>query len=243
MALDRALLEGVRGGAPPVLRFYRWTPACLSLGCHQPARDAYDPDALRARGLDVVRRPTGGRAVLHDRELTYSVVVPDRALGGPRPCYAAVNRALLRGLQRLGVAATLQPRSGGRAPAPSLVPCFRDPAEGEIVAGGRKLVGSAQVREGGVLLQHGSLLLEGDQAAVRELLRRPPQLDAGERATVLRDFRDPLPSWEELTTALIAGWEEELGCRLQRTEPSPAEAERARELNVHYADPAWTWRY
>lgn len=243
MALDRALTEGVQGGARPVLRFYRWTPACLSLGRHQPARDAYDLEALRARDLHVVRRPTGGRAVLHDRELTYSVIVPDRALGGPRPCYAAVNRTLVRGLQRLGVAATLQPRSSSTAPVPSLVPCFRDPTEGEVVAGGRKLVGSAQVRERGVLLQHGSLLLEGDQAEVRELLRSPSPPDEGERAAVLRDFCDPLPSWEVLTAALIAGFEEELGCRLERTEPSPAEAARARELALHYADPAWTWRY
>ncbi|HEX5725859.1 MAG TPA: hypothetical protein VFX98_10370, partial [Longimicrobiaceae bacterium] len=94
MAVDEALAETVREGDPPVLRFYRWEPACLSLGRNQPARGRYDLDALRRRGLDVVRRPTGGRAVLHHRELTYSVAVADGALGTPRQAYAAVNRAL-----------------------------------------------------------------------------------------------------------------------------------------------------
>ncbi|HEV2149493.1 MAG TPA: hypothetical protein VGR37_18985, partial [Longimicrobiaceae bacterium] len=101
MAVDAALAESVRQGGLPVLRFYRWDPPCLSLGRNQPAAGRYDLDALRARGVDVVRRPTGGRAVLHDRELTYSVAVADGALGGPRECYAAVNRALVAGLRRL----------------------------------------------------------------------------------------------------------------------------------------------
>jgi lipoate-protein ligase A len=172
MALDEALAASVRAGAPPVLRLYRWAPACLSLGRHQPARGRYDQAALRERGLDVVRRPTGGRAVLHDRELTYSVAVPDGVLGTPREAYAAVNRALVAGLRLLGVPARLQPTTGRRAPVPSLAPCFQEPVEGEVVAAGRKLVGSAQRRDRGVILQHGSLLLENDQREVRGLLVR-----------------------------------------------------------------------
>src|SRR5215213_2662474 len=90
MAVDEALAESVRRGGAPVLRVYRWSPPCLSLGRNQPARGRYRLDALAARGIDVVRRPTGGRAVLHDRELTYAAALPEALFGGPRPAYAAV---------------------------------------------------------------------------------------------------------------------------------------------------------
>lgn len=241
MAVDRALMESVRGGHGPVLRFYRWSPACLSLGRNQPADGCYDREALRARGIDVVRRPTGGRAVLHDRELTYSVVMSDRTFGSPRTAYAAVNRALVAGLRRLGVPASLQPTPAQRSPIPSLTPCFRDPAEGEVVVGGRKLVGSAQLRESGVVLQHGSLLLEDDQSRLPDLLagRRAA---AGEPPATLADHLDPLPAWGRLVTALAEGWEQEMGVGLLRSELSPLETARAAELELGYGDTDWTWR-
>ena len=240
MAVDEALLGSVRNGAPPALRFYCWSPACLSLGRNQPAHDRYDLDAIRARGWDVVRRPTGGRAVLHDRELTYSVVVQDGTLGSPRAAYAAINRALVAGLRRLGVPAELAPRNGRRAPTPSLAPCFKDPVEGEVMAGGRKLIGSAQFREAGTVLQHGSLLLDGNQAEVHRLLREPGESDAVGPAT-LAVLCDPLPSWTQLTTALAAGWEETLGVVLCPTEISAGEHACASQLTERYAAPAWTW--
>lgn len=241
MAVDAALAESVRAGGAPVLRFYRWSPACLSLGRNQPARGRYDLEALRERGVEVVRRPTGGRAVLHDRELTYSVAVPEGALGGPRACYAAVNRALMAGLRRLGVAAELQPRTGARAPAPSLAPCFEEPAEGEVVVGGRKLVGSAQRRERGVLLQHGSLLLEGDQRELHGFLREPAP-DGGEAPVSLSALCRPLPSWERLAEALADGWREALGVAWTRDRLTAAEHAAAEGLRARYADAAWTWR-
>lgn len=244
MAVDAALMESVRAGARPALRFYRWAPACLSLGRNQPARGRYDLDTLRARGLDVVRRPTGGRAVLHDRELTYAVVAPDRLLGGARESYAAVNRALMRGLRRLGAAAALQPRGGRRAAAPSLAPCFREPAEGEVVVGGRKLVGSAQYRERGVILQHGSLLLDGDQAQVAALLLAPgPPAADGDAPATLRDALGSLPTWEALTAALAAGWAEETGAEPEPDGLSAGERRRAGALAGHFRDPEWTWRH
>lgn len=242
MALDHALLEAVADGAPSVLRFYRWEPACLSLGRNQPARDRYDLAALAERGLEVVRRPTGGRAVLHARELTYSVVLPVAALGGPRRTYAAVHRALVRGLRSLGVPAELQARVAGRAPPPSLAPCFREPAEGEVVAAGRKLVGSAQRRERGALLQHGSLLLADDQATLAALLRAPAPATPDGAVATLADFLRPPPPWEELTAALARGWRDELDLALAPAEPSPAERTRAERLAALYRDPAWTWR-
>ena len=241
MAVDEALLASVRSGAPPVLRFYRWEPACLSLGRNQPARGRYDLGAIRARGLDVVRRPTGGRAVLHDRELTYSVVVRDGVLGSPRAAYAQINRALAAGLRRVGVPAELQGRTGRRAPAPSLAPCFREPAEGEITAGGRKLIGSAQFREGKTILQHGSLLLEGDQALVHELLRDPSTEGVGDPPASLAVLLDELPGWDALTGALRVGWEQTLDVVLRPAELESSELLCAERLLPRYQGAAWTW--
>jgi lipoyl(octanoyl) transferase len=244
MAVDAALMESVRAGAPPVLRVYRWDPPCLSLGRNQPARGFYDLDAIRVRGLGLVRRPTGGRAVLHHRELTYSVVLPDRMLGGPRASYAVINRALAHGLRRLGVPAELQARGAARAAVPSLAPCFREPAAGEVVLGGRKLVGSAQFREKGVVLQHGSLLLENDQSMAAALLLFPPphEQDDDPPAT-LREVLDPLPAWHVLTGALAAGWQAVTGAEVQPASLVSEELERAAILREHFEDPAWTWRY
>ncbi len=241
MAVDEALLASVRGGGPPTLRFYRWSPACLSLGRNQPARGQYDLEAIRARGIDVVRRPTGGRAVLHDRELTYSVAVPDGLLGSPRATYAVVNQALAAGVRRLGVPAELAPRSGGRVPVPSLAPCFKEPVEGEIIAGGRKLIGSAQYREGGVVLQHGSLLLDGDQAEVRSLLCEPPGEAESTAPATLAMFCDPLPSWNALVAELAAAWEETLGVVSCLSQLSLEEQLCASRLMERYSAPAWTW--
>lgn len=243
MALDHALMESVRQGSAPVLRIYRWQPRCLSLGRNQPARGAYSAERLAERGIDVVRRPTGGRAVLHHRELTYSVICAGDTLGGPRAAYHAINRALLAALARLGVAAEMQPRSGRRA-APSLAPCFREPAEGEVVVGGRKLVGSAQYREQGVMLQHGSLLLENSQAEVAELLAEPAAPAAPDDApATLAECLPALPSWEALAQAIVAGWAAEFGAPPTPTAPSAWESGRAEALRARYADVVWTWRY
>ncbi|HEX2203105.1 MAG TPA: lipoate--protein ligase family protein [Longimicrobium sp.] len=241
MAVDEALAESVRAGGAPVLRVYRWAPACLSLGRNQPARGRYDADALAARGVDVVRRPTGGRAVLHDRELTYAAALPDGALGGPRETYAALNRALVAGLRRLGVPAALQPGTEGRAPPPSLAPCFDQPVEGEVVAAGRKLVGSAQRRFEGVLLQHGSLLIDDDQSAVAALLAAPSDPDAGGAPASLVSLLGHAPAWDALVDALAAGWAEALGVALDKGALTGAERERAEALAERYASPAWTW--
>ena len=244
MGVDEALADAVRAGGAPVLRFYRWSPACLSLGRNQPARGRYDEARIAARGLDVVRRPTGGRAVLHDRELTYSVALPDGLLGSPRQAYAALNRALVAGLRRLGADAALQGDTGRRAPAPSLAPCFAEPVEGEVVAAGLKLVGSAQRRVEGVLLQHGSLPLEDDQSLIRELLLdrdgTSDDADPGAPAS-LAALLGRIPAWDEITAALAAGWEEALGVRLRADVLSADEGERARAHAERYASPAWTW--
>jgi len=241
MAVDEALAASVAAGGAPVLRFYRWDPACLSLGRNQPARGRYDLAALAAAGIDVVRRPTGGRAVLHRRELTYSVAAPVALLGPQRQAYAAINRALVAGLRRLGADASLQPATGVHAPHPSLAPCFAEPVEGEVVAAGRKLVGSAQRLLGSVLLQHGSLPLHDDQAAVAALVVGRDDSAAEAPPATLAGVLGREPVWHELTAALAAGWEERFPAVLSPDTLTEAEHAAVREAEARYAGPAWTW--
>lgn len=162
MACDHALAALARPGEGTV-RFYRWATATLSFGRNEPVTVGYRELLRQSPGMEAVRRPTGGRAVIHDRELTYCVVLPVRAFGGLRAAYRKINGGLLRGLRRLGVDAGGAP---GRAAAPDSGPCFFEAAEGEVVVRGRKLVGSAQARIGGAILQHGSMLLVADQSAL-----------------------------------------------------------------------------
>ena len=167
MARDVAMLEAVaRGDAPPTLRLYGWDPPCLSLGRHQ-GLEAADLGFCRANGIDVVRRPTGGRALLHHLELTYAVVAP---LGeGPIPralqdAYRRICEPLVAACRSLGIAARLTPGEVNlQLPGPaSTIPCFEAPAGGEVVVGGRKLIGSAMRAHGGAVLQHGAILLDWD---------------------------------------------------------------------------------
>jgi len=174
MAVDEALLDSVAAGrSPATLRFYLWTPACLSLGYFQTF-DVVDVDGCRARGVEIVRRPTGGRAILHDRELTYSVTLPASVLGqeaGIVPSYHRLSLALQAGLQDLGIPATLAPVVASPAGGEQGPVCFDRPSAHELLLGGRKLVGSAQVRRGSALLQHGSIVIEPRIGTLLECLR------------------------------------------------------------------------
>lgn len=238
MAVDQVLVERVRAGGAPVLRLYRWTPACLSLGRNQPTPGPSLARAAAAHGIDVVRRPTGGAAVLHDRELTYSVAVPVGVLGSPRETYRTINRTLVAGLRRLGVPARVEEEGAARTAIAG--PCFQIAAPGEVVVGGRKLVGSAQRRDGRVLLQHGSLLLEGGQELVAELIGW--QDAQATSAISLADLLDPLPEWSAIVEAIAAGFAETLGTALAPDTLSPPELQRAATLRQHFEDGAWTWR-
>jgi lipoate-protein ligase A len=165
MARDTALQVRAAKTLETVFSVYTWTRPTLSFGRHQPAMGRYDVERIHAAGLDVVRRPTGGRAILHNREVTYSVTAPLEGAEPLRKAYSRINRILLDGLARLGIVAGLATTSE-RAPVPSIRPCFETPGEGELVAEGGKLVGSAQWRDGGALLQHGSILVEDDQSSL-----------------------------------------------------------------------------
>jgi lipoate-protein ligase A len=163
MARDSALQARAARTGETVFCIYSWTRPTLSFGRHQPAAGLYDIEKIRCSNVDVVRRPTGGRAILHDHEVTYSVTAPVMDAAPLRETYARINRILLDGLGRLGIDVELS-APGERAPTPSVRPCFETPAKGELVARGRKLVGSAQWRDQGGLLQHGSILVDDDQS-------------------------------------------------------------------------------
>ena len=241
MAVDESLLAGARAGRV-TLRLYGWDPGCLSFGRNQTARGRYDGGRASRHGFDVVRRPTGGRSVFHHREITYSVTAPANAWGGLREAYLKINRALAAGLRDLGAPADIVPRKGAAvSPRPTVRACFRDPLPGEVVAGGRKLIGSAQWRDGEALLQHGSLLLHNDQSVVEELrIGGPGPMEVP--ATGLADVLDPLPGPADIAEALIASFARELGMEATREDLSAAEARDARSIQDRYTDDAWTWR-
>lgn len=241
MATDMALAEAVRVGGAPVLRFYRWWPPCISLGRNQPARGYYDTAEAERRGIDFVRRPTGGRAVYHHHEITYSVVVTDREFGGPRKTHDLIQKALLAGLRLMGANTDIVADPGQRI-RPSTVPCFTGLEGGAIVAGHRKLVGSAMLREKGVMLQHGSLLLTGDQSPTVELLNVKRREDFPVQIAALDSLLTHLPTWSELVDNLISGFERLFGIQAEESVLSPEETARVVQLSRHFADPAWTWR-
>jgi len=176
MAVDEAILRAVAAElAPPTLRFYSWKPPPLSLGRAQLAADA-DRQAITAAGVGLVRGPTGGKAILHVDELTYSVVAPQtepRVTGAVVESYRRLSAGLLRGLAYLGVADSAADRRA-KEPAPSGPVCFEVPSDYEITSSGRKLVGSAQMRSDGVVLQHGSVPLFGDIPRICALLSARP---------------------------------------------------------------------
>jgi lipoyl(octanoyl) transferase len=240
MALDVGLMSRVRSSGESVFRVYSWRSPTLSVGRNQPTKGCYDPHRLAAEGIEIVRRPTGGRAVLHWRELTYSVTAPVRAEASTHETCAEINSLLLAGLRRLGAVATTLRSAAARVP--SSHPCFAEPSAGEIVAengaGAAKLVASAQVRENGVLLQHGSILIQDDQSRVADLSLRPV---APPRGTTLQRMLGRAPSFSEIADALFAA--------VQRsTDPAATEVSAAEALPLaaphvaRFRDPLWTWR-
>lgn len=239
MALDHALMGRARRTGEAVLRVYGWSMPVLSLGRNQPARDSYDDVMLAERGVAVVRRPTGGRALLHHRELTYSVTAPATAAMGLTTIYQRINHLLVDALTAMGVPAALaQPHP--RAHKPTAVPCFDAPAAGEVVVGARKLAGSAQWRDGDALLQHGSVLVDDDQALI-PLLMREPAAPAPAPAT-LRGLLERAPDLDEFASAMFAAVRRrEDAAATQLAGHADCDAER-RVLLAHYADEAWTWR-
>jgi len=253
MAVDEALLESVgRGASLPALRLYAWQPPCLSLGYAQPYSDV-DIPRLKERGWEVVRRPTGGRAILHTDELTYSVVAPlnePRLAGTLLESYNRLAQALLAALRLLGLPVEMQERSAASQAKNTNPVCFEVPSTYEITVGGKKLVGSAQARRKEGVLQHGSLPLSGDLARILQALVFPDEaarLRAAERllrrAATVESVLGRLVVWEEAAQAFIAAFGDTLDLDLQPRGLIPAEESRLEELVKNkYAHPEWTQR-
>lgn len=241
MAFDEALLRRASATNEAVFRVYGWAEPTLSLGRNQPARGAYDEEAIAAQGIGVVRRLTGGRAVLHHREVTYSVTAPE-ALGDTlRDGYARINAILLDGLRALGVPAALA-TPAGRAPIPSTAPCFEQPTEGELVLDGRKLVGSAQLREDGAVLQHGSILVDDDQPLVAALLRAPFEVAPGPAPATLHLALGRIPSLAEVASALFDAVRAHEDADARELVVDQSLQTAVDGAAARYRDADWTWR-
>lgn len=239
MALDEALMDRARQTGEWVLRVYSWNAPTISLGRNQSARGRYDLDRVRELGLDVVRRPTGGRAILHDREITYSVTAPVRDAGDLRQSYDRINRLLLSALHSLGVAATVAAPMA-RSSAPGMAPCFDEPAAGELTVDGRKLAGSAQWRSEDALLQHGSILVADDQTLLATLALDGP-VDIPAPAT-LTDALGAAPGILDVAAALADAVRELEDADARDLALEDDLRARASALVVRYVDAAWTWR-
>ena len=254
MALDEAILESVeRGHALPTLRVYAWQPACLSLGYAQKITDV-DRGALELRAWDLVRRPTGGRAILHTDELTYAVMAPlsdPHVAGNVLESYRRLSTALVAALQTLGLDANADreydlPSSS----QPNGAVCFEVPANYEITVAGKKLIGSAQARRFQGVLQHGSLPLCGDLTRILSVLAYPDEtarnaaaLRLLDHAATFEDLSGRQVTWEQAAQALFDAYQTTQQVRLIRQPASPAELVRAAELvAVKDANPAWTER-
>ncbi len=253
MAVDEAIQNACRRGeVKPTLRFYQWKPACLSLGRFQDVAREVNPQGLASLGADLVRRPTGGKAVFHDDELTYSIVIPEDEIPGTiLETYQELSRALVAGIRSLGIPAQLAALEHGvtaRDPRFRQAACFSAPSWYEIVASGKKITGSAQVRRGGIILQHGSipfnmnwrklvtcLKTSSDQHAMRveSMLSR--------KSAGLAQIRGSGVSRRELESALASAFGAVFNWDLEEGILSPNEIREALELSQgKYGDYFWT---
>jgi lipoate-protein ligase A len=268
MAVDEAILESVMAGkSETTLRLYAWEPACLSLGYAQPVADV-DQESLNKRGLGLVRRPTGGRAILHSDELTYSVISTEsdlRLAGGVLESYCNLSLALLEALHMLGISAqALEKPATQRAAIEDLADdsliahkaahqnpvCFEVPSNYEITSGGKKLIGSAQARRKQGVLQHGTLPLYGNLTRIVQVLKFRDEAAREraasrllEHATTAEGASGRIITWDEAANAFTQAFTSVLNLELESGELTRGELSRAEELVVEkYSHPDWTER-
>lgn len=251
MAIDQAIMEAVgRERVPPTLRVYAWEPACLSLGYNQSSNDV-DRAALNQRGWQVVRRATGGKAILHVDELTYSVTLPKNAAlvsGGIVESYQRLSGALMRAVEQLGAAVQSLPAEKSSADAGPV--CFEVPSNYEVTAAGKKLIGSAQVRRYDAVLQHGTLPLYGDITRICDALvfasdaaRQVARQRVADRATTLQSALGQRIEWQTVADVIAEAFATEFDLHLEPASLGPEEAARAAELaHETYSSAAWTHR-
>ncbi len=248
MATDLALLEAVRAGdSAPVLRFYRWTPPCVTLGKFQPAEGNVRLDNCARLGIEVARRPTGGRAILHDHEVTFSIIIHARDLPGAgasvMDAYRVLGGAFVAGLRRLGLPAELvDHHAEARAGDPPSVmavgnpACFAAKARCDLMVNGSKLIGSAQLRKDGVILQQNSLPLTINFPAWDDVFFRSDwQAVARGGATDLWTAAGAQVPYDAVVDALCAGLTSELGITLNPDTLTSTESQRAEALTAELA--------
>lgn len=257
MALDEAMAILVgKGQLPPTLRLYTWQPAALSLGMHQNLYQSIDRERARTLGVDIVRRPSGGRTVFHDMEITYSIILPESMPGIPRSireAFRLLTQGLVQAYHLLGIThASLHepPQHTQKTHKTDSPVCFEDPGESELVIHGKKAAGSAQARLHGALLQHGSVPLRYDEDKMFQLFYFP---DDTTRTKAFQRFRETATSIEAslgktvspemLKMALRDGFARALGVQWTDDRLTDEEIRLAEKLyHEKYATEAWTYR-
>lgn len=236
MALDAGLMDRARQTGEAVLRVYDWRRPTLSFGRHESVRGRFLPEMLARENVGAVRRPTGGRVLMHHREVTYSVTAPAPGDERLRDSFHRINAILVAAIARLGVRVGEARAAAARRPGGAA--CFAEPSEGELVVDGRKLVGSAQLREHGALLQHGAILIDDDQPRIAALAASP--LVPAQPAATLRAALGRAPAYAEVRDALAAALAE------LEQEPEPLDAREAAAFGAphreQFASAEWTWR-
>ncbi|ARU63015.1 octanoyltransferase [Tumebacillus avium] len=258
MAVDEAILNAhSRGLVPPTIRFFGWDPATLSIGYFQRSAKEVNFDALKEKGLGFVRRPTGGRAVLHDQELTYSVIVSESHPMMPssvNESYRVLSMGLLEGFRELGLNAEMvslaDEEEKKKFESMGSAACFDSPSWYELVVEGRKVVGSAQVRQLHTILQHGSILLDLDAELLfsvltfsSERIRERMMETFKERAVSIKDFSGEVISYDRAVEAFTAGFARGLGVKLEAAGLTPFEQELAEQLvREKYGADSWNYK-
>ncbi|NDQ10659.1 lipoate--protein ligase family protein [Staphylococcus aureus] len=257
MAMDEALLNFVsRGEIDPVIRFYTWNPATLSIGYFQRLQKEIDIDKVKEKGFGLVRRQTGGRGVLHDKELTYSVIVPESHPNMPSTvteAYRVISQGLLEGFKNLGfdtyfaVPKTPEERQKLKQPRSSV--CFDAPSWYELVVEGRKIAGSAQTRQKGVILQHGSILQDIDTDELfdmfiykNERLKLKMKEAFVEKAVAINDISDEHITISQMEKAFEKGFKKGLNIELKPLELTEAQLAEVEELTEKYRSDEWMFR-
>lgn len=254
MATDEAIMKAYEEKlVPPTIRFYGWRPAAVSIGYFQHGEREINFAACRQHGIDVVRRLTGGRAVLHAAELTYSIIVGEDYPDMPMTItasYRYLSKGLLLGLEKLGLEAEMtkpQASYAQKIPQPASAACFDSPSHYELTVRHKKLIGSAQVRKQGVILQHGSILLDFSAEHLAGLLNIGSE-EKEKTCSMLQkrvmDLKTALGrtvSWDEARLAMEAGFAQALGVTLAAGELTAGEEATAKVLFTEkYTNQSWT---
>jgi lipoate-protein ligase A len=250
MAIDESIFhETIKNKNPPTIRFYGSHPAAVSIGYFQDARKEVNVEKSRKAGVDVVRRITGGKAVFHWAEITYCVVAGDQEKIFPPDiagAYKVISRCIARGLSYLGITADLAEGSRTAVGEEFKSCCFSVPSRSELLVGGRKICGSAQVRKRGGFLQHGSLLLAFDPEKTASLLlpaRAPEQLERLKKAvTAINEELISPVNVQDVCLQLKKGFTDELGIELAEDTATSAEMKLKCELKKKYNDVRWNMK-